>query len=197
MTLAWAIIIVTVLLLLDKHNMLRKSLQITVQVAIVVAVVGALILGAPFAWKWWQRHKAIRQAQSLNVCMSNKVPVKAEGCMDVDQAPESSEAFITTMAQWDEELVSEHKMKDNAPPPLTSEQNVAPAQMSVNLDDFYISKYPSSRSITAAEDEAICQWDAPVSKACQDLYVLPKGVSCIGKPYKTCMVNPPKSQQEQ
>ncbi len=50
-----------------------------------------------------------------------------------------------------------------------------------------IEKYPLKSSVSAEENERVCPWKAPVSKACQNLYVLPKGVSCVGKPFNVCM----------
>lgn len=50
-------------------------------------------------------------------------------------------------------------------------------------------KYPVSRGISSGEMEVACPWETPVSEACQRLFRLPSSVSCIGKPFKTCMVN--------
>jgi hypothetical protein len=50
-----------------------------------------------------------------------------------------------------------------------------------------IAKYPVKRAVSAEELERTCPWKAPVSEACQNLYALPNGVSCIGKPFNICI----------
>lgn len=50
-----------------------------------------------------------------------------------------------------------------------------------------IEKYPVKHAVPTEELERACPWKAPVSEAYQSLFILPSGVSCIGKPFNICM----------
>lgn len=59
-----------------------------------------------------------------------------------------------------------------------------------------VEKYPLAQGMFADELEARCPYHALVTADCQSLYTMPKDVSCIGKPFVPCMIDPPKESQE-
>jgi hypothetical protein len=60
---------------------------------------------------------------------------------------------------------------------------------------FHLEKYPLARSANTSELDQLCPYNLPVSRACQDLYTLPAGESCVGKLFRVCMMEKPDCGQ--
>lgn len=54
-------------------------------------------------------------------------------------------------------------------------------------DGITFDKYPVKRATSVEELERVCPWNGLVTQACEDLFALPKNLSCVGKPFKTCI----------
>jgi hypothetical protein len=65
MTIAWAIIIVAVLFLLDRHHLLKKALVATGFAAVLLAVGFAGVLGYKWLWGRWEAHQLVEQAKQF------------------------------------------------------------------------------------------------------------------------------------
>jgi hypothetical protein len=78
-----------------------------------------------------------------------------------------------------------HKSANPAGVEITPAQNGFPA--ATPEDPPYFTKYPVSRDVYGGELGQICPLDSPVTLACQNLFRLPAGVSCVGKPYRSCL----------
>lgn len=64
MTLAWAIIVVAVLYLLDKHNLLKKALKIAGIGAGVMAIGVAAVFGCVWLRQEWKDQQLVKQARA-------------------------------------------------------------------------------------------------------------------------------------
>jgi hypothetical protein len=85
MTLGWAIIIAVVLYLLDKHNLLKKTLKVVGIGAVIIASVLVIVIAAAYEWDmltdgWskWKEHQLAVKSECFDPS-SGKVHAVNEG----------------------------------------------------------------------------------------------------------------------
>jgi hypothetical protein len=160
-TLGIALIIIFVLYLIDKHNRWRQTLKVVV----ALAVTAGLLYGSIYAY---DRYATWRIAH----CIAKSTPA----------GNPTAAAEIETACDHD----PSKPLVLGTPVPTQTDEYSTPIPA-----DAVIDKYPIARSVSVEESKRTCPWTEPVSEACQKLYTLPKGVSCVGKPFNVCMVEKP------
>jgi len=180
MTLGWAIVIVMVLYLLDKHNLLKNTLRIVAALACVAALGFGIWYAHANLYGPWKLNREIRKAAVLHLCQPTTLPAGFDfgkntqwipvitpqntgRCVDADKVvlEVPPNRIAKSKAEWEAVVLNSWKeVKEPIPADATIEQNgvQCPATLPVGyaLDDPVLRRrcdYDSKGKLRVVWDE--------------------------------------------